>query len=124
METTKLRKRMPVTALTDPKIVWPAVGSAFGTASGMAARSPGCPVGGTGSTITCAGGLERGVARTTSEEEPQPASSRSTPLAASALFLVAGKARERVWIASSCAGVTVTSTSRCSAQRHPQRPIC
>ena len=29
METTKLRKRMPVTALTDPKIVWPAVGSAF-----------------------------------------------------------------------------------------------
>ena len=29
METAKLRKRMPVTALTDPKIVWPAVGSAF-----------------------------------------------------------------------------------------------
>ncbi len=30
METSHLRKRMPVTALTDPKIVWPAVGSAFG----------------------------------------------------------------------------------------------
>jgi K+-transporting ATPase ATPase B chain len=29
METSKLRRRMPVTALTDPKIVWPAVGSAF-----------------------------------------------------------------------------------------------
>ena len=29
METAKLRKRMPVTALTDAKIVWPAVGSAF-----------------------------------------------------------------------------------------------
>ena len=29
METSHLRKRMPVTALTDPKIVWPAVGSAF-----------------------------------------------------------------------------------------------
>src|SRR5262245_51264662 len=29
MENAKLRKRMPVTALTDPKIVWPAVGSAF-----------------------------------------------------------------------------------------------
>ena len=29
METSKLRKRMPVTALTDPKIVWPAIGSAF-----------------------------------------------------------------------------------------------
>jgi K+-transporting ATPase ATPase B chain len=29
METAKLRKSMPVTALTDPKIVWPAVGSAF-----------------------------------------------------------------------------------------------
>jgi potassium-transporting ATPase ATP-binding subunit len=29
MESAKLRKRMPVTALTDPKIVWPAVGSAF-----------------------------------------------------------------------------------------------
>jgi len=29
METAKLRKRMPVTALTDPKIVWPAVGSSF-----------------------------------------------------------------------------------------------
>ena len=29
METAKLRKRMPVTALTDPNIVWPAVGSAF-----------------------------------------------------------------------------------------------
>jgi potassium-transporting ATPase ATP-binding subunit len=29
METSKLRKRMPVTALTDPKIVLPAVGSAF-----------------------------------------------------------------------------------------------
>ena len=30
METSHSRKRMPVTALTDPKIVWPAVGSAFG----------------------------------------------------------------------------------------------
>ena len=30
METSHLRKRMPVTALTDPKIVWPAIGSAFG----------------------------------------------------------------------------------------------
>ncbi len=29
METSRLRKRMPVTALTDPKIVWPAIGSAF-----------------------------------------------------------------------------------------------
>jgi potassium-transporting ATPase ATP-binding subunit len=29
METSRLSKRMPVTALTDPKIVWPAVGSAF-----------------------------------------------------------------------------------------------
>ncbi len=29
MQTTKLRKRMPVTALTDPKIVLPAIGSAF-----------------------------------------------------------------------------------------------
>ena len=29
METSQLRKRMPVTALTDPKIVWPAIGSAF-----------------------------------------------------------------------------------------------
>ena len=29
METSRLRKRMPVTALTDPKIVLPAVGSAF-----------------------------------------------------------------------------------------------
>ncbi len=29
METSPLRKRMPVTALTDPKIVWPAIGSAF-----------------------------------------------------------------------------------------------
>ncbi len=29
MEASHLRKRMPVTALTDPKIVWPAVGSAF-----------------------------------------------------------------------------------------------
>jgi K+-transporting ATPase ATPase B chain len=29
METAKLRKRMPVTALTDPKIVVPAIGSAF-----------------------------------------------------------------------------------------------
>jgi K+-transporting ATPase ATPase B chain len=29
METSKLRKRMPVTALTDPKIVVPAIGSAF-----------------------------------------------------------------------------------------------
>jgi K+-transporting ATPase ATPase B chain len=29
METSRLRKRMPVTALTDPNIVWPAIGSAF-----------------------------------------------------------------------------------------------
>ena len=29
METSQLRKRMPVTALTDPKIVWPAIESAF-----------------------------------------------------------------------------------------------
>jgi K+-transporting ATPase ATPase B chain len=29
METSRLRKRMPVTALTDPKIVWPTIGSAF-----------------------------------------------------------------------------------------------
>ena len=29
METSQLRKRMPVTALTDPKIVVPAIGSAF-----------------------------------------------------------------------------------------------
>jgi K+-transporting ATPase ATPase B chain len=29
MKTSQLRKRMPVTALTDPKIVWPAIGSAF-----------------------------------------------------------------------------------------------
>ena len=29
METSRLRKRMPVTALTDPKIVMPAIGSAF-----------------------------------------------------------------------------------------------
>src|SRR6185312_3849596 len=29
METTRLRKRMPVTALTDPSILWPAIGSAF-----------------------------------------------------------------------------------------------
>ena len=29
METTQIRKRMPVTALLDPKIVWPAIGSAF-----------------------------------------------------------------------------------------------
>jgi K+-transporting ATPase ATPase B chain len=29
METSHLRKRMPVTALTDPKIVWPAIGAAF-----------------------------------------------------------------------------------------------
>ncbi|MGO8840425.1 MAG: potassium-transporting ATPase subunit KdpB [Methyloceanibacter sp.] len=29
MQTAKLRKRMPVTALTDPKIVLPAIGSAF-----------------------------------------------------------------------------------------------
>ena len=29
METSKLRKRTPVTALTDPKIVLPAIGSAF-----------------------------------------------------------------------------------------------
>jgi K+-transporting ATPase ATPase B chain len=29
METSHLRKRMPVTALTDPALVWPALGSAF-----------------------------------------------------------------------------------------------
>src|SRR5262249_32869102 len=29
MDTTQIRKRMPVTALLDPKIVWPAIGSAF-----------------------------------------------------------------------------------------------
>ena len=29
MQTSQLHKRMPVTALTDPKIVWPASGSAF-----------------------------------------------------------------------------------------------
>src|SRR5262245_24008120 len=29
METSRLRRRMPVTALTDPKIVLPAIGSAF-----------------------------------------------------------------------------------------------
>jgi potassium-transporting ATPase ATP-binding subunit len=29
METPRLRKRMPVTSLTDPKIVWPAIWSAF-----------------------------------------------------------------------------------------------
>ena len=29
METSQMRKRMPVTSLTDPKIVWPAIGSAF-----------------------------------------------------------------------------------------------
>src|SRR5262245_13026935 len=29
METPRLRKRMPVTALTDPKIVMPAIGSAL-----------------------------------------------------------------------------------------------
>ena len=29
METSHLRKGMPVTALTDPNIVWPAIGSAF-----------------------------------------------------------------------------------------------
>jgi K+-transporting ATPase ATPase B chain len=29
MESSHFRKRMPVTALTDPKIVWPAIGSAF-----------------------------------------------------------------------------------------------
>src|SRR5690242_6308362 len=29
METSRIRKRMPVTALTDPKIVVPAIGSAF-----------------------------------------------------------------------------------------------
>src|SRR5262249_16878111 len=29
METSRLRKQMPVTALTDPKIVLPAIGSAF-----------------------------------------------------------------------------------------------
>jgi len=30
METSQLRKRMPVSSLTDAKIVWPAIGSAFG----------------------------------------------------------------------------------------------
>jgi K+-transporting ATPase ATPase B chain len=30
MESSHFRKRMPVAALTDPKIVWPAIGSAFG----------------------------------------------------------------------------------------------
>src|SRR6188472_2913674 len=29
METPRLRKRMPVTSLTDPEIVWPAIWSAF-----------------------------------------------------------------------------------------------
>ena len=29
MTTSSIRKRMPVTALTDPKIVFPAIGSAF-----------------------------------------------------------------------------------------------
>src|SRR5471032_2215449 len=29
METSKIRKRMPVSALLDPKIVMPAIGSAF-----------------------------------------------------------------------------------------------
>lgn len=29
METSSLRKRMPVSALIDPKIIWPAIGSAF-----------------------------------------------------------------------------------------------
>src|SRR5262249_50096641 len=29
METTQIRKRMPVSALLDAKIVWPAIGSAF-----------------------------------------------------------------------------------------------
>src|SRR5215510_5629038 len=29
METSTLRKRMPVSALLDPKVVWPAIGSAF-----------------------------------------------------------------------------------------------
>ena len=29
METSTLRKRMPVTALTDPKIIVPAIGAAF-----------------------------------------------------------------------------------------------
>src|SRR5262249_24092839 len=29
METTQIRKRMPVSALVDPKIVWPAIVSAF-----------------------------------------------------------------------------------------------
>ncbi|MGH9807418.1 MAG: potassium-transporting ATPase subunit B, partial [Terriglobia bacterium] len=29
METSHLRKGMPVTALTDPNIVWPAIGSAL-----------------------------------------------------------------------------------------------
>src|SRR5262245_62541049 len=29
METSRLSKRMPVSSLTDPKIVWPAIGSAF-----------------------------------------------------------------------------------------------
>jgi K+-transporting ATPase ATPase B chain len=30
METSLLRRRMPVSSLTDPKIIWPAIGSAFG----------------------------------------------------------------------------------------------
>ena len=30
METSMLRRRMPVSSLTDPKIIWPAIGSAFG----------------------------------------------------------------------------------------------
>jgi len=30
MQTSRLRKRMPVTALTDPKIIVPAIGAAFG----------------------------------------------------------------------------------------------
>ncbi|HEY8276224.1 MAG TPA: potassium-transporting ATPase subunit KdpB [Methyloceanibacter sp.] len=30
MDTSLIRKRMPVSSLTDPKILWPAIGSAFG----------------------------------------------------------------------------------------------
>src|SRR5262245_49587751 len=29
METSTIRKRMPISALLDPKVVWPAIGSAF-----------------------------------------------------------------------------------------------
>ena len=30
MQTSQLRKRMPVSSLTEPNILWPAIGSAFG----------------------------------------------------------------------------------------------